>query len=106
MGEHGEDDATLAWVFRDVVPTDDVPGPRPARRPYDPRRHKDYVRAGLTIGLLGLLATMLVVPLLALIAGWAAWDELEAFVTLTWGAVVGLVASSVGYYFGSERRKA
>lgn len=91
------------WNADAAEPGADVPEPRPAGEPYDATRHTNTVRARFVTGLVTLVAIEVLVPLALMAAGWATWTELEGFMTLTWGALIGLVGSAVGFYFASER---
>lgn len=71
--------------------------------PYDPDPDREKIRGRLAQLFAGLLAVMALAPLLSVILDWATWDALEGPVSVTFGPIVGIVGTILGFYFGSKR---
>ncbi len=92
-----------------VDPGATEPSLRPVPHPtqgadYNPSRDREKVRGGLALGLLVALVLLIASFIGAVIAGWRTWDELEGLATLTFGPLVSLTATMLGFYFGQRER--
>lgn len=70
---------------------------------YDPDPDREKIRGRLAQLFAGLLAVMALAPILSVILDWATWDALEGPVSVTFGPIVGIVGTVLGFYFGSKR---
>ena len=77
--------------------------PRGAKRPvtvqYDPEPRRDWVRAGIT---LGLIAAFFAIIVFALYSTHGDFDKSEKMVDKLLPALTGLIGSALGFYFGSK----
>ena len=80
---------------------DEVPAPV-AKRKYDPRKNRERVRGGLAAAAFTLFAVVVLALGYAVIVGHRKWDELEGMTTALLPAVVSVVSSITGFYFGAK----
>ena len=69
---------------------------------YDPDPDREKIRGRLALLFAVLLAVMALAPMLSVILDWAAWEALEGPVSVTFGPIVGIVGTVLGFYFGSK----
>lgn len=79
----------------------EVPTPV-AKRKFDPRKNRERVRGGLAAAAFGLFALVVLALGYAVIIGHRKWDELEGMTTALLPAVVSVVSSITGFYFGAK----
>lgn len=78
--------------------------PQEQQTPYDPARDREITRARIAGGLLlGFFLTILAYLAAATVAG-ASFQDLSAFFDKLFTALVGLVGTALGFYFGSRER--
>ncbi len=91
---------------RDVF-VDETPGPDlkdPKETPYSPDKDRERVRAIVAITLLGLLAAVILIPMIAIVAGSITWDSIQEFEAQASGITAGLVGAVAGFYFAENKR--
>lgn len=86
-------------LFSETGPGPEIPDP--AYQPFDVDHVRERARGWLALGLVGLLFLLTLVPLFAMVLDWAEWPQLEGFFVASYGSVVGLVGSVIGFYYGS-----
>ena len=82
-----------------ILPTR-LPGPEPdIALKYNPEQRRDWVRAGIT---LGLIAALLAIIGFALYSTHGDFEKTEKMVDKLLPALSGLIGSALGFYFGSK----
>lgn len=71
---------------------------------YLPARDRERTRSALALGVLLLLFTTLGFVAVPIVAGWRRWSELEGMCSSLLPAVLTVVGTVLGFYFGSERQ--
>ena len=74
---------------------------QPVIQPYDPETRRDWVRAAVT---LTLLATHLGVLGIAFYSAHGEYEKTKELLDKVFTALVGLIGSALGFYFGSKNR--
>lgn len=105
----------LAEGKREVEDQGGRPNERPyvpvGERPHDPDKARDETRQMITLWLIGLLCAIVVLTFVSLFARGATigfssslfLDDLRKILDLLIGPVITLLASAVGFYFGSRQ---
>lgn len=106
--KQGEVDARAVYAaeLRQMLPSgsdEDSPDPVHLGARYELKRRRNTHRAAMAYALAGLYATVTLLTLVSLIAGWAEYEELRDFLSLVYGALTGLVGAAIGLL--SRRRK-
>jgi len=77
--------------------------PRVELQPYDPEKQRDIVRLVVTVGLLTMLL-IVVVWACGEAASWPDhWNQTKEMLQIILPALVGLIGSVIGFYFGSSK---
>lgn len=82
-----------------------VEAPRLSSEPFDPEPARERTRTILGVLLVLLFAAMVLIPVSAVAFGSREWEEMEGMIAVLFPAVVGIVGSALGFYFGSEKQK-
>jgi hypothetical protein len=75
-----------------LLPDQESPGPTETERR---KRHKLRVRSSIAVLLVVLYGILTAYILVALVNGWAKWDDIKEFVVLFYGSLTGLVATAI-----------
>lgn len=71
---------------------------------YDPRPARERVRERLALALTGLLALVTVLLILIVAFGLRSWSEIQGIAAVTYGPLVSLTATMLGFYYGQSRQ--
>ncbi len=103
MTDKGGVDNQSSAAGDDEQPLRSVPHPR-SGAVYNPSRDREKMRGGLATGLLSALIILIGSLVVVIASGRRTWDELEGVATLTFGPLVSLTATMLGFYFGQKDR--
>jgi drug/metabolite transporter (DMT)-like permease len=99
-----DDPGTDGLNLSSEQPTQQDLRPQEHQTPYDPARDREIARARIAGGLLlGFFVAVLGYLVAATIAG-ASFQDLSAFFDKLFTALVGLVGTALGFYFGYRER--
>lgn len=76
-------------------------GAHPELENYNPEKRKDYVRLIVTVGLLGILAFVVVWACVESASWKEHWEQTKEMLQIILPALLGLIGSALGFYFGS-----
>ena len=94
-GNGGEETIDLAAAPR-------VRQPRVELNPYNPEKRRDYVRLIVTVGLLAMLGWVVVWACLETRSWNEKWQQTKEMLQIVLPALIGLIGSVIGFYFGSN----
>jgi hypothetical protein len=77
-------------------------GARPELENYNPEKRRDYVRLVITVGLLGILAFVVVWACVESASWKDHWEQTKEMLQIILPALLGLIGSALGFYFGSS----
>jgi hypothetical protein len=80
------------------------PYPAPAITPYNPTRHREWVRGGIAVFLLVLLAGVIAVSFYSVLTPPEQTNTalLEKVLGVIFAPLIALVSAATGFYFGSQ----
>lgn len=95
----GEDTEPLAELLEPagIELFEAVPGAR-----FDPARWRERLRGRLAVASFALFGVLVLMISLAVVCGWRPWTGLQGLTTAMLPAVVGVVGTTTGFYFGSQ----
>lgn len=76
-------------------------GRRPELEPYNPEKRRDYVRLVVTVGLLLILGFVVVWACVESSSWKEHWEQTKEMLQIILPALLGLIGSALGFYFGS-----
>ena len=82
----------------------DVPTPRTGSQ-YDPEPAREHTRGRLAVGSLVLLVATVGLLLTVVAVGYRTWDEMQGVTASVLPAVLSVVSSTLGFYFGARARE-
>jgi hypothetical protein len=88
----------------DELPESLTPKPRESNKPYDPTRDREVARSRIATVLLGGFFLSIAAYLVAASMAGATFTELSSFFDKAFTALVGLVGTALGFYFGTRDR--
>ena len=86
---------------------DPAPAPlgTPVAKRYDPTQDREKLRGKIAIGVLSLLGTMVVGPFVLIGCHALGLAEVKDLLTITYGPIVTLAGTAMGFYFGASKSK-
>ena len=72
---------------------------------YNPDRHREFTRIGLSAGILLLLIAVIIIPLIEVVVLHSKWSQIQGVVGATVPGVIGIAGTILGFYFGREGRR-
>ena len=100
-------DGDLAFGVRDLGAPEtagDITHPVVSLRPYNPDKAREWVRGGLAVGAFGLFAIFALGLAAAVAFGATTWDEVEGMSGTLLPAIVSVVGTTTGFYFGTKAK--
>jgi hypothetical protein len=76
-------------------------GRHPELEPYNPEKRRDYVRLVITVGLLAILGFVVVWACVESSSWKEHWEQTKEMLQIILPALLGLIGSALGFYFGS-----
>lgn len=86
----------------EVIDVQTLPSGSAEKVAYDPRPHHDAAQRRIAYTLVGTLAGLIGLSFVGLGLDWLTIAELESFMSLVLGSLVGLVGAVTGFYFGGK----
>lgn len=77
-------------------------GARPELENYNPEKRRDYVRLVISVGLLLILGFVVVWACVESASWKDHWEQTKEMLQIVLPAIVGLIGSALGFYFGSS----
>jgi hypothetical protein len=77
-------------------------GAHPELETYNPEKRRDYVRLVVTVGLLAILGFVVVWSCVESASWKDHWDQTKEMLQIILPALLGLIGSALGFYFGSS----
>ena len=77
-------------------------GARPELENYNPEKRRDYVRLVISVGLLLILGFVVVWACVESASWKDDWEQTKEMLQIVLPAIVGLIGSALGFYFGSS----
>jgi hypothetical protein len=74
-------------------------------KPYDPEPERENVRSRLAFTLVGILGTVIIVPLLAIVLGYICFADIKGFMDSVLSPTFGIAGAVIGFYFGAKTSK-
>lgn len=84
---------------------EDIKRPHISKDIYDPRPRREGVRTSLATIFSIHLVILTLGPLVAIVAGFTTWAEIEGLMIMVYSSVVGVVGTVIGFYFGSQAKE-
>jgi hypothetical protein len=82
----------------------DVPRPRTGSQ-YDPEPAREHTRGRLAVSSFVLLVVTIGVILVVVASGYRTWDQMQGVAASLLPAVLSVVSSTLGFYFGARARE-
>jgi len=79
-------------------------GARPELENYNPEKRRDYVRLVISVGLLLILGFVVVWACVESASWKEHWEQTKEMLQIVMPAIVGLIGSALGFYFGSSEK--
>lgn len=76
-----------------------------ATRDYNPAADRERVRGYIALALAALFCVLVIVLLVAALAGWLVVENLEKLAAVLVSPVAGLLGAVVGFYYGEQSRR-